>query len=227
MLSQGRQKIVRSLQSKKGREKTGLCLVEGEKVIETAGNAIEYRFSKADLETEKAFLALVTTDTPQEVAAVAKIPEWTNEEIDAKKTIVILDGVQDPGNVGAILRLCLAFDASLVLIESADVTSPKVVRSSAGALFHVPWAKIDRQKAEAFLKMEGGRMVYRLEKQEGALPLSVMDTTKPAVLIAGSEGKGILLEAEGESVFIEHESVMESLNVGNAVAIALHHRYRS
>ncbi len=222
MITQNEKKLIRSLQTKKGRESSGLCLVEGEKVIEAAGKAVEFKFDADDI-GHILFSNLVTTETPQSVAATARIPEWKDEDVESRKTIILLDGVQDPGNVGAILRLCLGFDASLVLVESADLTSTKVIRSSVGAMFHVPWKKIGRAKVKGYLKSLD-RPVYRLEKKPGARDISLLKTNTPILLIVGSEGSGIKLEAEGKSVFVDHAEILESLNVANATAIALYAR---
>lgn len=224
MLSKAQQKLIRSLHTKKAREAKGLCLVEGAKVIETAGDAVDYSFTVEDVEHEHDFIGLVTTKTPQEIAAVARVPKWTKQEIEEKSTIVVLDGVQNPGNVGAILRLCLAFNASLILIESADVTASKVIRSSAGAMFQVPWVKVSRAEASAVL-LESNRDIFRLEKVDNASSVSDLKTKKPAIIIAGSEGSGIQLTTNGESIKIDHNEALESLNVANAVAIALNARY--
>lgn len=221
MLSYEREKLIRSLHTKKGREQSGLCLLEGEKIIKTAGDAVEFEFTP---EMTPSFTRLVTTDTPQDIAAVAKIPTWTMDDIKARDVIIVLDGVQDPGNVGAILRLCLGFHASLVLIESVDVTNPKVVRSSVGSLFHVPWIHIKRSESDEIFSMLP-KNILRLENTQNAKPLSTLSIQKPVVLIAGSEGSGIILPVEGESVYIEHEKDLESLNVGHALAITLHNMY--
>lgn len=217
ILSKNQEKLIKSLQTKKGREKSGFCLIEGQKVIDLAGDFVEYSFSPADSEN---YADLVTTETPQDAAAVARIPESSVEALQEKSVILVLDGVQDPGNIGAILRLCLAFNASLVLIESADVSSPKVIRSSVGAMFQVPWMQVKREDALEFLT-QLQRPIYRLEKREGAKSFSETTFPKKLILVAGSEGQGIYLEAEGESVYIDHSDQLESLNVGNAIAIAL------
>jgi len=219
MLTRAQEKLIKSLQSKKGRETNGLCLVEGKKVIDMAGELVDFRFTEEDT---FAFPSLVTTVTPQLEAAVVHIPEWSEKDLQAKEVIVVLDGVQDPGNVGTILRLCLGFKASLLLIESADVTSPKVIRSSAGAIFLVPWMKVAREDAEGFIsKLE--RPVYRLEKRDGSQLLGQVEMEKPFVLIAGSEGSGIQLAVDAPSVHIGHAAALDSLNVANALAIALHY----
>lgn len=220
MLSKAKEQLVRSLHRKKDRAESGLCLVEGSKVIATAGDAVEWTFSRNDSDV---FDALVTTDTPQDMAGVARIPRWTREDVSSRSTIVVLDGVQDPGNVGAILRLCLGFDASLVLIESADVTSSKVVRASVGAMFQVPWMVVRRDEAVKFI-MSFDRPVYRLESSTHAAILPEQRRGANAeshILIAGSEGSGIQLDVSGESISIAHNPKLESLNVGHALAIVL------
>lgn len=218
MLTNAQEKLIRSLHSKKGRDESGRCLVEGKKVIETAGTAVEFLFGPKDT---KQFSKLITTETPQDAAAVARIPKWTLSDVVATKAVVVLDGVQDPGNVGAILRLCLGFRAGLLLVESADVTSPKVVRSSVGALFQVPWVGVSRKDAGATIQSIG-YPIYRLENVRGAKKLIPDMLRRPLICIAGSEGEGIRLNSVGVSVVIGHDARLESLNVGHALAIALH-----
>lgn len=224
MLTNNQRKLLTQLETKKGRDKTGLCLVEGQKMIDTAGDAVEEVFHINDL-GQRSFGKIATTDTPQEVIGVAKIPVWSMEQIKKAKTIVLLDRVQDPGNVGAILRLCLGFDATMILVESADPSSTKVIRASAGGLFLVPWIDLDPSRARDALK-ELNRPIYRLEKRSGAKSESVLATDQPIVLIIGNEGSGISITGEGTSVVIDHNPKLESLNVATATAIALHTRYR-
>ncbi len=218
MLVISQEKLIRSLSTKKGREKSGLCLVEGEKVIKTAGDAINYTFSNEDTEI---FDQLVTTETPQSIAAVASIPEWSLDDIKSQKIIVVLDGVQDPGNVGSILRLCLGFNASLILIDSADVTSPKVIRSSVGTMFQVPWMHTSAKESSKLLK-DLNLPIYRLEKNKDAVDIKKSKLKKPLILMAGSEGRGIQSRIKGTSIYIDHNDALESLNVGHSIAIALY-----
>lgn len=222
MLSNAKEKLIKSLHTKKGRQKHGLCLVEGEKVVKMAAEFVDFTFSRDDSDN---FDSLVSTETPQDVAAVARIPKWSMNDIKSTETVIVLDGVQDPGNVGAILRLCLGFNASLLLIDSADVTNPKVVRSSVGALFKTPWMKVVRKDAEHILS-KLSRPIYRLERTGKQKFITSLPAQEPITLIAGSEGNGISLPVAGSSVAIPHEDALESLNVGNAVAIALYERYK-
>jgi RNA methyltransferase, TrmH family len=225
MLTHAEEKMIKSLHRKKGRRETGKCLVEGKKVIDAAGeDVIDFRFTLYDTDR---YNDLVTTTTPQEVAAVATIPVHNKEEIFSHQTVVVLDGVQDPGNVGAIFRLCQGFGASLVLVESADASSPKVIRSSVGSMFNVPWMSMTRPEAHALLTGQSTHQAYRLELTDQAQGVETFTHDKPAMLIVGSEGQGILLSINAPSISIKHDKALESLNVGNAVSIALHERYRS
>ncbi len=218
MLTKTQEKLIRSLNTKKGRKESGLCLAEGKKVIESASKFIDYTFSQTDT---KQFKKLVTTEAPQDIAGVARIPKWQKSDITSKEVIVVLDGVQDPGNVGSILRLCLGFKAGLVLVESADPASPKVIRSSAGAMFNVPWMQATKDRAISQIK-EFDRPVYRLENKKGAKEFSSNKIEKPLILIVGSEGSGIKSNIKGQSIYIKHDNKLESLNVGQALAIALY-----
>lgn len=227
MLSLNQEKLIRSLATKKGRTESGFCLVEGEKNVLEAGDLVEFTFTPND---SKDFASLVETVTPQPIAAVARIPVHTKEEILKSDIIVVLDGVQDPGNVGTILRLCLGFDAALVLIESADPSNSKVIRSSAGAFFKTPWLEIPRPGAEIEL-LSYGRDVYRLEGEGKSEIISYnqkgLDVLpKKLILIAGSEGHGIKLDIKGSSLNIPHNDKLESLNVANALAIILAGLYK-
>lgn len=220
MLSIAKEKWIASLQTKKGREKHERCLVEGPHAVEMAKDYIDFVFSRDDTER---FDQLVTTKTPQEFAAVSRIPQFTKQDIESRNIIVVLDGVQDPGNVGTILRLCLGFDASLVLVESCDVTNPKVIRSSVGSLFRVPWMTVARDEATTVVTSLR-RQIVRLEKTQNAgRPLTELPDA--FVLIVGSEGNGITLDIEGQSLSIDHNSALESLNVASALTIVLHHQF--
>jgi TrmH family RNA methyltransferase len=224
MLSARQESLIRSLHTKKGRTESGLCLIEGKKNIAEAKDFIEFSFGPDD---SRKYEQLLETVTPQNIAAVARIPAWETEQIQKKDIIVLLDGVQDPGNVGTILRLCLGFNASLALVESADPASPKVVRSSAGAFFNVPWLDVKRDEATAFIK-SCKRDIVKLEKKNKSQEISpklIKTLPKKLLIIVGSEGQGISLKVTGQSIHIAHEAALESLNVSTALAIALFELY--
>ncbi len=220
MLTRNQEKEIKKLDTKNGRTKSGLCLVEGEKSIITAGDAILYTFTPADTD---AFDKLMTTKTPQAIAGVAKIPEFALDTVLAMDKVIILDGIQDPGNMGSIMRLALGFSAGLILHNSADPTNPKVIRSSTGAIFTTPWIKLDNEEIKKIIASDN-RPIYKLENKENTKPLNDIpksDLSK-SIIIAGSEGSGIHLDTPGTSLAILHSDKLESLNVTHALAITLY-----
>lgn len=222
MLTSAQEKLLSTLTTKKGRKEEGKFVIEGEKFVRDAGSLVEFAFTPADT---KRFDEFVSTETPQSIAAVAHVPEFSIDEITNRSTIVVLDGVQDPGNVGTILRSCLAFGASLILVESAEVTNPKTVRASASAILRVPWMTVSRAEAVDVIASLH-RPVCRLELRAGAVDLAEI-SREPIVLIAGNEGSGITLPVEGASMKITIDAELESLNVGIATSIALYERSRN
>ena len=138
-----------------------------------------------------------------------------------------LDGVQDPGNVGTIIRTAVAFGFDQVLLspDCADVYNEKCVRSTQGALFHIAISRIELIPALRSLK-EKGVMVIATALHE-AQPLSELPIVENVALVLGNEGQGIrpaTLEICDQRAFIEMSS-FESLNVAVAAGICLY-RYR-
>lgn len=221
MLTKTHERLLRDLLTKKGRKERGMFVIEGRKFVNDAGPMVEFTFTPQDTNQ---FREYVTTITPQSLAAVARVPQWTLADVEKKSMIVVLDNVQDPGNVGTLLRACLGFKASLVLVESAEATNPKTVRASASAILRVPWVEMKKAEAEEWLQGLNDRTVYRLEKRPGAVAPSEM-TADRVVLIAGNEGSGIGLSVRGTSVAVPHEAALDSLNVAMAVTLVLYDRY--
>lgn len=221
MLTKKQEGLIRKLHRKKGRRDNNMTLVEDSKLIEAAGNLVEFTFTRKDTNN---YDDLLTTRTPQDTAGVARLPEWSRKDIEDKPTILVLDGVQIPGNVGTMLRLCLGFDAALISVASVDVSNPKVVRASAGALFDVPVLELSEDDAVDYVNGLG-RDIFRLEAGAGSKTTHAVKTKNPAVVIAGSEAHGISLPIKGQGLTIQHNPKLESLNVSHAAAIALHERY--
>ena len=222
MLSLAQEKLILATHTNKGREKVGLVLVEGEKILKEAREFIEFEFSEEDSNN---FEKLVTTQTPQTRAGLARLPDWKLEDCLKKKTVILLDHIQDPGNLGTILRSALAFDASLILVECADIGNPKVIRSSVGSLFHVPWINLKRSEVNEILERIN-RNTYRLELSPSAIDISKIPSSD-ALIIVGSEGKGIQLDVKAPSIKISHNEKLESLNAAVATSLLLHQRFSS
>lgn len=221
MLSLAQEKKIRAAQTKKGREKNGCVLVEGETLLREAGAHVVLRFERKDTPH---FDTLVTTETPQDVAGLATLPNVPLERCLQTKTILLLDGIQDPGNLGTILRSARAFDAAVLLWQCVDPGNAKVIRSSAGAIFHTRWHELSREELDEILTRPPVAL-YRLEKRPGAIPLDTLDAFD-ALFIVGSEGTGIKLDVKAPSVMIPHEEQVESLNVSVATSLLLAARWK-
>ena len=143
---------------------------------------------------------------------------------------VVLDRIQDPGNLGTILRTADAAGmAGLILLKgTTDIYSPKVVRAAMGSLFHLP--VVSGVTEEAFLSFarECGLRLYATALDAKARPYDAADFTGPAAIIFGNEGQGVSepLLASSETLYIPMYGGAESLNVAVSTAIVLYEAVR-
>lgn len=240
VLSKNRLKVFKSLRLKKGRLKERAFIVEGHKsVLEAiAGQAdviavvsavgsdgipAHTAFYETDPET---FAELSSLSTPPGILGVVRIPEWyaeppTNEELSKAHTILYLDGIRDPGNLGTIIRTAAWFGGITLVCsdDCADLLNPKVVQATMGALF--------RQKVftAPLHQVKGDREVFGMDMQGE----SIFDFEAPGIFIIGSESHGIREEARksvNTFVSIPGKGESESLNAGLAAGILMAERYR-
>lgn len=230
----------KALKDRKGRRESGCFLVEGRKMVEEA------LASAFDVETvlvqegmelpdgltmpvyelpEHVLTAVCDTKTPQGIAAVVRM----KEQSALGKHIVVLDGVQDPGNVGTILRTLDAFEADgLVLLPGcADPFSPKTVRSSMGAVFRRPVWTCTVETFAQVLRGSGLRLLGAALRDD-TVDARAADYTR-AVLAIGSEGRGLsdeVLALCDETVRIPMSPRCESLNAAVAASVLLWEAYR-
>jgi len=174
---------------------------------------------------ERAFASIASTETTQGILALVRPRSWTWADITSgpRALVVVLDGIQDPGNVGTILRSAEAFGAAgAILAEgSARVSNGKLLRAAAGSLFRVPFLEgVTRREIRSGLKTAGLKM-YALAGR-GKLMLADCDFRYPCALVAGNEGAGVSEDfvREAEPVRIPTAGV-ESLNAAVACSIAL------
>lgn len=189
-------KEIKSLKNKKNRTELGKFIAEGEKCVSEAikhaevecvltTNPDKYAFQNT-IEVSQAVLEAVSdTKTPQDAVCVVKKRSWNMPE---GGFIVALDGVSDPQNVGTILRTADAAGASAVLVskETADITSPKCVRASMGAVFFMPVIECDLNETLKKLKEEGYVVVAGHLKGKSELPRA-----EKTVLVIGNEARGV------------------------------------
>lgn len=219
------------LQQKKYREAKQQFLVEGWHLVEEAVKAdiVEtiislepYNSSYDNVLVSEAVLAkLAVTKSPQPVMAVCRIarPMLASEA----KRVVVLDGLQDPGNVGTLIRSAAAFgvDAILVTDDAVDCFNEKVVRASQGAIFHLP-----------VMTLAASEIAALIDERQLPLLLTMMDGKDVGsweagaawALVLGNEGQGIRDFWQGlphEALTIKMHAVTESLNVAVAGSIML------
>ena len=172
------------------------------------------------------FASAAETESPQGVLAVAEIPERSLETlaVGASVRMVVLDAVQDPGNVGTILRTAAALGATaaLALPGTVDLWNAKVVRSAMGAGFHFPAFATTWDELDAF---RGRHHVALWGTDSSGTALSELDTPARLALIVGNEGAGLSSEARDRLdvlAALPIGTVVESLNVAVATGIFLY-----
>ena len=230
------QQVKRLLSSKKEREAAGLFVSDGTKLLEEAvkwydgldtvilSDGIEAQVP-AHVRTirvpEDVMASISPMETPQGAMFLCRLPE--KKAFVPQKGMLILDGIQDPGNLGTILRTADALDVPVVLLEGcADPYSHKVVRSSMGAVLRVQpmqasWQEVREACAAA------GILIGVTALSDRAKDLRRSDLTAMAVVI-GSEGRGVrreILEAADAELIIPMNSHCESLNAAVAATIVM------
>lgn len=247
----GVETLIRDLRLRRGRERRGLALAEGVRLVEEAlgarvgirhaaiSPALEATPRGAALKTalagagvpllemdDRALAGLSDTEHPQGVIAVIEPPTWTLDMLSprAGDVVVVLDGVQDPGNVGAIARTALGLGASglIALKGTAELTNPKVLRGSMGALFRLPSVSATDAECLAWAKRVGAALW--VTDSTGERP-GGQRLTAPVALVLGNEGAGIRPEMEraaSRRLAIPLAAGVESLNVAVAAGILLY-----
>lgn len=216
-------KLAASLARASVRKKEELFLIEGEKLIaEALQSGLSLTLLFIDREQEKALQIakkieeeypltecfavprsllekICEVQTPQGMAAVAKKREQTAPSFDQEGRYLLLENVQNPGNVGTMLRTAEAFAVSAVLLcgDCADPYAPKTVRGSMGAAFRIPFFKTDVETAANLL-------------QEAAIPLYTAELRKEAVNPAALPGKGICIAIGNEGAGITKALSMQA-----------------
>lgn len=241
-------KSVTALQKKKYREEAGRFVIEGVRFVEEAlqaGAAIEQVYYTAKAQTQARGAALLEqaadqgvalqevadpvmdklsdTETPQGILAVLAMP-LAQADIKLQGLGLLIDGVQDPGNLGTILRTAHAAGVKQVWLTpgTVDVYNPKTLRSTMGSIFHLQIKVIDEAQLLKLAQESGWQVV--VADVSGQQPYYQVDLLQPTVLVVGSEARGpsaLLVEQSTHVVSIPMPGQAESLNVGIATGILL------
>jgi TrmH family RNA methyltransferase len=239
----------------------GDCAIEGLRILEEAirsglrFSAVFFRESAqaaadrllpqigAQVETlllpDKLFDTLVPSESPQGVAALVRLKQFSLDDVLERLQvgpIIVLAGLQDPGNLGTILRSAEAFGSAGAVLGEGTVSpfNSKVVRASAGSVFRLPTVHAHGKSATEKLE----EVCAKLRKQSVRLiatsshkgtPIDQADLKKPSAIFFGNEGSGLprdLMAQVDESIAIPHAAQVESLNAGVAASIVLYEAAR-
>jgi RNA methyltransferase, TrmH family len=233
----------------------GECAIEGVKLLEEAlrsGRHLETVFfseaarplaekllSQLNSRTETLvlpnplFKSVVPSETPQGVAALLKPPVFSYAQLLDRHNdgpFVVAAGLQDPGNLGTILRSAEAFGAAGIFLTEGTVSpyNSKVLRGSAGSIFRLPFLQISSSELIPLLRAQGIRMVATSSHQ--GTPLPQISWTLPLAIFIGNEGAGLsrdLTRQMDETLVIPQSSQVESLNAGVAASIVLYEAARN
>lgn len=250
MLTRTEARLLHALKNRSGRDKNDAFILEGVRVVEEALNAgIDLKFAvvspaladskrgaalAARLETntevrqssESELRDVAETETPQGVLAVARMPhvDLAKFRAPARGVVLVLDAVQDPGNLGTLVRSADAFAAACVIAlpGTVDYWNPKVVRAAAGATFHLPLISASEQDTWTWLTANGFAICGA--DMSGAEPAATEPGARVA-LVVGNEGSGLRKETRGHithTLAIPMPGRAESLNVAVAAGILLY-----
>jgi RNA methyltransferase, TrmH family len=243
--------LARDLKRRKARERQSLFVAEGVRAVEellesgltiegvltapqladiARGSELRARLSRGDFPyaevSELDFRSAAETESPQGVLAIAHIPKRSFNSLKAKShlRLLVLDGVQDPGNLGTILRTCAAFGvtATVALPGTVDLWNPKVVRAAMGAHFRHPAFHSTPEELFTFLDSENVELVGTAASGQD---IGTFRTPERVAVVVGNEGAGlsdVVRSRVTQTVAIPIQSEVESLNVAVATAILLY-----
>ena len=239
-------KLVRMLREKKHRQAEGFFVVEGDKFVneipaeweikcfvlsQNFANKTDFaRFESvaaAYVAADSVFETMADTVSPQGVLAIVRQRVFKTEEILGGKRplILMLDGINDPGNLGTIMRLAQSacVDGVLLSRDCVDIYNPKVVRAAAGSFFNLKFVYADLAKAAELIKAHGIKILASMPAE--ACSLYEMDLKQPLAFLIGNEARGIspvMAQLADMRVKIPMIGAAESLNASMACGIMVY-----
>lgn len=226
-------KTLIKLKQKKYRDETGYYLVEGEHLVEEAMKAkqVECLISTKDITSDlpivivsnEVMSKLSFTKSPQFIMAKCKIKK-ENKLIDGKRYL-ILDDLQDPGNIGALIRTALAFSIDQVILSNncVDLYNDKLLRSMQGANFHINCIYDDLKTVISTLKKNNVKIIG--SALENGQDIKQIKISEKMAFIVGNEGNGMNKDILQECDYVGYIPIntIESLNVAIAGSIMMYH----
>lgn len=241
---------------KKARERNsqGVFVCEGRKIFEEARDFKDKRVIKAyvsesfyenlenseqyfeeteyEIVADNVFNEAAQTITPQGILAIVKQPHYELEDmVNADDVrLLLLEDLRDPGNLGTIIRAGEGAAVTGIILskESVDIFNPKVIRSTMGSVFRVPFVYAEDFKDMLLMLKKAGINIFAAHL-EGAVFYDSADLTGKSAIMIGNEANGISNEAAALSdvkIKIPMAGSVESLNAGVAASILMYERYR-
>ena len=236
-------KEARSLNDKKFRRNLGKFLVDGEKLVNEAVcgacdvdkifvdstklSDFDYILSKFGGRvvpvTSKVMASLSETNTPQGIIAEVYMRETGEFNPESNEPILILDRIQDPGNMGTIIRTATATGFhTIVLIDSTDAFSPKVIRSSSGGVFYLDIFRLSEEEISSYCKNHNIELLVADMAGENVFKTQI--SNKNFALVIGNEGQGVskFFKENGRIISLPMKPLMESLNAGVSASVLMY-----
>ena len=229
-------KVISKLKNKKYRDLTNTYLVEGDHLVEEAYKnnllikiiLLEDTICNYDIEkiyvTKEVMKKLTELDTPNKIIGIVK----KNTPLPIGNKILILDNIQDPGNLGTIIRSSVAFDIDTIVLSpnTVDIYNPKVIRSTQGMIFYTNIITLELKEFINEIKTKN-YTIFGTNVRNGK---NIKEITLPEkfALVLGNEGQGVSKEIESlcdDNIYIKMSSKCESLNVSVATSILLYEVY--
>lgn len=232
-------KLVISLKDKKNREELSLFVAEGFKQVTEIPKGWKIKFvlagekykdfktDKLYITTEKIFKKISDTKTPQEILAVVEKKKFDIDEVLKNKGIfIIADTLQDPGNIGTIIRTAESFGCKGIFVSknSVDIYSDKVVRSTMGAIFNIPVIQ-ECDVVPLIKKMQQKKINVCAFSLEAKDELSNFKFKNNTAIVIGNESKGInkdILDIVDNKIKINMSGKSQSLNAAIACSVAIY-----
>ncbi len=183
--------------------------------------------------TDPLFSKLAVRELAAKVVGIyfEKTRDLSHVTLGANPLILVADGVEKPGNLGAILRTCDAFAVSAVFVtgEGVDLFSPNVIRASLGSIFLRPVLQLTRQEVVEYCRAHHLNLFFA--KPDGSTDIKSAKLNSPSALVVGAEDKGVSDEWQrwsfGQNVAIPMLGSIDSLNVAASAAILLYEARRN
>ena len=234
MVSKAQIKLVRSLQQKKFRDELGFFVAEGEKCVDELQKAFELvsLYREGENADRIAIEQMSSLRTPQGIVGVfRKRPQPSAFRFQPSDLILALDGIQDPGNLGTIIRTCDWFGVHDILcsLDTADCYNPKVVQATMGALSRVRLHYVDLcEWLSAISSQHSDVRIYGTLLDGEDLYTGIAEYRNTGIIVMGNEGNGISQEVRKLIThpiripsYPKDAETSESLNVSIATAIVL------